>query len=921
MRPIKLKISAFGPYAGITEFDFEKLGTGGLYLITGDTGAGKTTIFDAITYALYGDPSGNNREVSMLRSKYADDSTPTEVELIFSYRDKEYTVKRNPEYERVAKRGGGKTTQTANAEIVYPDGKIVTKIKEVDNAVKEIIGIDRNQFCQIAMIAQGDFLKLLISPTKERMEIFRHIFKTELYATLEERLKRESSTLADECEMLKRSISQYIGGIITDENQTDYLEVLKAKKGELTLEDTLILLEKLINDDNSAEKQITLKREDLQSELDNVKSCISKSKDIISAKEDLLKTETDIKNETENQKILIKNLEEQKANQPTLKILSEKIAKIKMLLPEYDELSLKEADFNKNKIFIENCTESISKAENYTSKTAAEITALTEESRSLQKAGEESIKIENEKNSLKEKFGKLKAIKTDIADLKKAKSDYASAAEEYKNKKAFSDRKDAEFKSLNTAYLNARAGVLAETLEEGKPCPVCGSLSHPKIAVKPLNAPTKEQLENLQNELDKANKLTHDLSVKAGSLLGAFKEKEENIKKEISVLFGDISLDNATSIIENEIKNIRERANLLAEEIKKAENKIKRKEEIEKLLPEMSKTLELEREKLIKITDDVKTKNAENNSLERQITALKTKLTFNSKEMAVAEITALNKQTEEITAAYDRAQKLLGQSKERLASFESAKKEILKRIGNGKEVDLEKETERQTLLEQNLKELEEKSKNLHSRLTANKYALKSIRLKSGDLAVKEIRYASVKALSNTANGQISGKDKIMLETYIQMNYFDRIIARANIRLMIMTDGQYDLVRQTKAVSKSGQSGLDLDVIDHYNGSRRSVKTLSGGESFKASLALALGLADEIQSSAGGIKLDTMFVDEGFGSLDEESLTAAMKALTSLADGNRLVGIISHVGELKQKIDKQIIVTKDKSGGSKAEIVV
>lgn len=921
MRPIKLKISAFGPYAGITEFDFEKLGTGGLYLITGDTGAGKTTIFDAITYALYGDPSGNNREVSMLRSKYSDDSTPTEVELIFSYRDKEYTVKRNPEYEREAKRGGGKTTQTAGAELVYPDGSIVTKIKEVDNAVKKIIGIDRNQFCQIAMIAQGDFLKLLISPTKERMEIFRHIFKTELYATLEERLKRESSALADECEILKRSISQYIGGIITDENQTDYPEVLKAKKGELTLEDTLILLEKLINDDNSAEHQITLKREELQGELDNVKSCISKAKDLISAKADLSKTETDIKTETANQKVLIKNLEEEKAKQPTLKILSEKIAKIKVLLPEYDELALKEADFNKNKIFIENCTENISKSENYTSKTAAEITALTEESRSLQKAGEERIKKENEKNSLKEKFGKLKAIKTDIADLKKAKYDYTLAAEEYKNKKAFSDSKDAEFKSLNTAYLNARAGVLAETLAEGRPCPVCGSLSHPKIAVKPLNAPTEEQLENLQNELDEANKLTHDLSAKAGSLLGAFKEKEENIKKEISSLFGDISLDNAISIIENEMMNIRERANLLAEEIKKVENEIKRKDQIEKLLPEMSKTLESEREKLIKITDEVKTKNAENNSLEKQIMALKTKLTFNSKEMAVAEITALNKQAEEITAAAERAQKSLGQSKERLASLESAKKEILKRIGNGKEVDLEKETQKQTLLEQNLKELEEKSKNLHSRLTANKSAFKSIKLKSGDLAVKERKYASVKALSNTANGQISGKDKIMLETYIQMNYFDRIIARANTRLMIMTDGQYDLVRQTKAVSKSGQSGLDLDVIDHYNGSRRSVKTLSGGESFKASLALALGLADEIQSSAGGIKLDTMFVDEGFGSLDEESLTAAMKALTSLADGNRLVGIISHVGELKQKIDKQIIVTKDKSGGSKAEIVV
>ena len=186
MRPLKLKISAFGPYAGVAEFDFEKLGTGGLYLITGDTGAGKTTIFDAITYALYGEPSGKNREPSMLRSKYAADSTPTEVELVFRYRDQEYTVRRNPEYEREAKRGGGTTKQGANAEILFPNGGSISKIKEVDQAIKEIVGIDRNQFCQIAMIAQGDFLKLLLAPTKERMEIFRHIFKTEQYRNLQE---------------------------------------------------------------------------------------------------------------------------------------------------------------------------------------------------------------------------------------------------------------------------------------------------------------------------------------------------------------------------------------------------------------------------------------------------------------------------------------------------------------------------------------------------------------------------------------------------------------------------------------------------------------------------------------------------------------------------------------------------------------
>ena len=197
-----------------------------MYLITGDTGAGKTTIFDAITYALYGEPSGKNREVSMLRSKYANEATPTEVELVFSYRDKEYIVKRNPEYEREAKRGGGMTKQSANAEIIYPDGKVVSKIKDVDNAVKDIIGIDRNQFCQIAMIAQGDFLKLLLAPTKERMEIFRHIFKTELFQDLQERLKRESGKLADECEVIKRSIAQYVNGVVCDEDNTDYIEVL-----------------------------------------------------------------------------------------------------------------------------------------------------------------------------------------------------------------------------------------------------------------------------------------------------------------------------------------------------------------------------------------------------------------------------------------------------------------------------------------------------------------------------------------------------------------------------------------------------------------------------------------------------------------------------------------------------------------------
>ena len=338
-------------------------------------------------------------------------------------------------------------------------------------------------------------------------------------------------------------------------------------------------------------------------------------------------------------------------------------------------------------------------------------------------------------------------------------------------------------------------------------------------------------------------------------------------------------------------------------------------------MPEKNKELEAVKQELSKLNDEIKSKTVVNTSLEKRIGELKAKLTFATKEEAQAKIDEFTESAEQMGKDYDSALKALNDSKEKIASLKSAKEEIVKRLGDKTDVDLEAEKEKLTALEDRMENHDREAKTTHARISANQTALDNIKARSGDLIATEKKYSWVKALSNTANGNIAGKEKVMLETYIQMNYFDRIIARANTRLMIMTDGQYDLVRRKEALNNKGQSGLDLNVIDHYNGSERSVKSLSGGESFKASLALALGLADEIQSSAGGIKLDTMFVDEGFGSLDEESLAAAMKALTSLADGNRLVGIISHVGELKQKIDKQIIVKKDKVGGSYAEIVV
>lgn len=921
MRPLKLKVSAFGPYSGVTEFDFNKLGTGGLYLITGDTGAGKTTIFDAITYALYGDPSGNNRDASMLRSKYANESTPTEVELVFSYRDKEYKVKRNPEYEREAKRGGGTTKQTANAEIIYPDGKVVTKIKDVDNAVKEIIGIDRNQFCQIAMIAQGDFLKLLLAPTKERMEIFRHIFKTEQFAALQERLKKEAGKLYDVCEIIKRSISQYVAGIVCDENSPNAIEVKKAQNGDLLTEDIIALLEKIIKDDETAEAESENEKEALKKQLDLVKATVNKANDVILAKTDLEKNETAFITEAENQKLFLVRVNEQKSKQPKIKLLNEKAAEIKALLPDYDELETKKSVLKNGKAFIEASNESIAKIESYIKTTEADISSLTAELKSLEKSGEEKLRLENSKKDLKSDAEKLTALKKDIITLEKTESDYKIAIEDYNKKQSVANSTDAEYKAFSRIYLDAQAGILADTLKADEPCPVCGSKSHPSPAAKPESAPTKEELENLQSNLEECIENANLARTKASGLKGVFDEKLQSVKAEINSLLGDISVKDAKPLILIKISDIESDIEKLNKLITDAEAKINRKNQIEQTLPKKEQNLELAKSKLLEITDQVKTKSAENKAFEKRIAELLSKLNFESKENAENEITSLLALAEKMQNDYETALKKLNESNENIASLKAAKVEIIRRIGDAPNTDIEKEREKLITLENEQLSIENKAKIIHSRITANKSALLNITQNSGNLTQVEKRYVMVKALSNTANGQLSGKEKIMLETYIQMNYFDRIIARANTRLMIMTDGQYDLVRRKEALSKSGQSGLDLDVIDHYNGSHRSVKSLSGGESFKASLALALGLADEIEASAGGIKLDTMFVDEGFGSLDEESLAAAMKALSSLAEGNRLVGIISHVGELKQKIDKQIVVTKDKAGGSRVEIIV
>lgn len=921
MRPIRLTMSAFGPYASKTVLDLDQLGTSGLYLITGDTGAGKTTIFDAITFALYGEASGDRRAAGMFRSKYAAAEIPTEVELVFVYAGKQYTVRRNPEYERPKTRGEGSTLEHANAELWYPDGRVITKNRDVDRAIEEIMGIDRNQFAQIAMIAQGDFWKLLFAPTDERKKIFRRIFKTESYQILQEKLKEESGTLNAECGKARDSIKQYISGISCDEDHVLAINVKKAKEGTMPVAEVIELLEQLLKDDEGREKQLNAAIKESEKLLETINGNLGKIEAREKAEKDLIQARNELKKENENNKKLKDAFEAEKAKKPEIDKASEEKTRIETEYPRYDAL-----DDLKNLIItaeekIENDEKKLEEDQTTYDDDKKAYENEKKELESFTDVGAGKEKLSRQKDKAEEKKKKLGDLSRLIEEYHKKTDDLADLQEKYRKAKEVFQKATADYEEKNRAFLDEQAGILAESLEEGKPCPVCGSVEHPCIARKSENAPTEAQLKESKEAADTARTVAEEKSGDCISARTALDNKKEEIEKQIKELGFSCGIEEAESKLPDKKQAVVSEIASLSKELDEIDKKIKRKLELSENLPkkeiELNKIFEDLTKRKTQLGVDKASLKANKEQFEKESKSLK----FTSKADAEQEARRLEKVIADGKVAFDTAQTELAKSKEKIAEFEGSIKQLKEQLATDCGLNREEEEKKKAAISDKKKADDAESKNVHSRIDKNKTALKNINDKSGDLKTLEKRYTWIRALSNTANGNVSGKEKIMLETYIQTTYFDRIIARANTRFLVMSSGQYELKRRREAENNRSQSGLDLDVIDHYNGSERAVNTLSGGEQFKASLSLALGLADEIQSSAGGVKLDTMFVDEGFGSLDDESLDQAMKALSGLADGNRLVGIISHVNELKNRIDRQIVVKKEGSKGSKATIVV
>lgn len=812
MRPIKLTMQAFGSYAKKEVINFDELGNG-IFLITGDTGAGKTTIFDAITFALYGNTSGQKRSGRMMRSKYANEDIETFVELTFIYRDKIYTINRSPEYFRYSKKKSANgeyvlVKQTAKVELVLPDGLVFNgKLKETDEKIIEIMGLNIDQFTQIAMLAQGDFLKLLHSESKDRKAIFTKIFNTTFYNdagyVLKEYKNKNQSKLIDSEKEIRNAMlrAKNLKKEGIDLNIVESLQI----------EEALNFIQDSINESKSYEKSLNIKKEDLDKSKTKFESIFNMINNILEdEKQDRIKKnliESNIEKAYKEKELLSKKLIDiDDFAKNHLEDYQKQIIKLEDDLPKYDELSdlQKELIKNKNEISI----------------------------------------IDDQINLNKNKLEKIKRKYDDTSKKAKNAIDIHKEAQE-------------KYDSLLNAYYSEQAGILATSLKEETPCPVCGSLVHPSPAKLSPNAPTKKMVDDGKNTRDMLDKSRE----KALRDLEASKLEYDEYQKEY---------DGQNSALENK-KNMFT-ANQIA---------------LQEKLEQYTKNLSYESKSEL---------NTYINKLKSQIETYNYELKETKNKIAKTDVNIGEQKGS------------LNTINEKLEGYESKKKECL---------SLEEISINIKKISDELMENSREAKQVFNLLENNQKIFDELSNIKKLYSKQKNEFLLVEHLYRTYSGNLNSKSKLDFETYIQRQYFKKIIQSANKRLYILSNNEFILKCRNLEDLNGGNAsvGLDLDVESLVNNSVRDVKTLSGGESFMAALSMALGLADVIGQTAGAIKLETMFIDEGFGNLDDNSREAALRVLTSLAGDSQMIGIISHVNELKEGIEKKIIVKKTNKGST------
>lgn len=1040
MKIKKLIVSAFGPYATEQELDFEKyLDNQNMFVITGNTGAGKTTIFDAINFVLYGEASGSERDGKSLRSDFADSSTKTEVKLWFSLKNKDYYIKRSPQYFRSKQRGEGLTENKAEAELIYDD-KTITGTKEVTRQVEEILGITCEQFKQLVMIPQGEFKKLLNSDSDKKEEIFRKIFGTKVFSDIQNNIKTEANSLKKSIEEVLRDRENKIKSfqLRKDDDLLNSLILNKDLNIELILEEFV----KSIDADKEEDRILKEKEDNIKSKLDNL------SKELVLGKEankkleilekykidferlNALKESFKLKEEElryakkavtalnyeekyiekkrildrirKNLSISIENLNKLKIHlekaevdfkkevekEPIRNELNKRLDEIQGLKEKTlvykensEKLNLLKASYTKIKERIENIKKEIDE------KTKLLI-EINNEINIIQSLKEEASKLDIESLNYKAKEEKLNTLKLSIDKLinelskeKKLREDYEVLNNNYINKRKI-------YEALDESFRNNLAGILAKDLEEGKECPVCGSISHPNLAkledkdisedeVKKAKLEEEASRKKMEVSLTNLTKIKAEInSLKNDNINKLFKEIfNEELEEDISLSFNKVYKELIS--VEEILNNITLKKKEVDKKILKELNLSKKKSEIENLNEALRKELEEKNNELLVREGEVKTQeanlnnivndfkgsiksieelNLEEKDISNKLKALKE--AYEKSELDLKNIKTefdkengnkdtLEKQEKEADTEYNNC---VEEFKDKVLSlgFENYKDYISKRKQESEIEVLENEIQKYNVdlsnanklysltleecknikfvdiksIEASIEEVDKERvyinnllKEVYLRINQNTKILEDCLSFNKKIETQEEKYKTIGRLSKIINGD--NPRKISFERYVLAAYFEDIISAANIRFSKMTNSRFELLRKEEVGDKRKGQGLDLEVYDNYTGKSRDVKTLSGGESFKASLAMALGLSDVVQRYSGGIQLDTIFIDEGFGTLDPESLDIAIETLIDLQDNGRVVGIISHVQELKDRIEVKLEVTSTNQG-SKVE---
>ena len=875
MKPIQLVLSAFGPYVERTVIDFSALGEEGLFLIAGDTGAGKTTIFDAISFALYGEASGGKekRKSKSFHSDYVSDQTETYVELTFRHRGETWWIRRNLEYQRPAKKkkDGMETTtrQAADAQMRNEDtGEEILRMDDVNRRVRELLGLTQDQFTQTVMIAQGDFLKILTASSDDRKKLFRDLFHTNLYVDLQSRLQEKNRACADEQKALEQVILS-AEGKIDPEAEFAEREILLSYCGQIQHTDALCaLLARLIEQERAAQEQARAQKKEAADQIGALIAAVTEGERVNRDFADW-----------ESKKARLAALT---AGQGEIDAQRAALAAARRA----QQLETDEALMRRTRRDMD-----------------AQRAALSEAQAALEQAEKALPETETRMKEAESRGGEIHALLAQakqmedclpvLGEVERLKAALDTQKRELQRLTADSSRAQAAYTAAQNSYYLSQAGLLARELKAGQPCPVCGSTAHPCPAQITPETVTRQALEQAAQRRETAEKAQSDAATRLAANQAALDEREDRLRAL------KIGADETQQRLAARIDAAHQAAADRQREIDAARSAYqtldKRKTAAQSAVDAAQKQLEALEKDLRAQTEAFEQKRAAH-GFEDEASYRLAKRTNADIERLDREIRNYDEQKRTLAAqTHELEDKLSGRQRTDLTALQNRRAAALDRQAKAENAE----------------------KAMVRKLTLHESAEREIRQANAAIQKKRGKWQIIQELYTCCAGIAAGnpRAKLTFEAYVQQYYFRFVVAAANKRLTRLTDGMFTLRVMREAANRVSQSGLDLEVLDRSTGQARDVSTLSGGESFLASLALALGLSDAVQSQSGQIRMDAMFIDEGFGSLDENALRSSIDVLLELADGKRLIGIISHVQELEERIDKQIVVTKTPNGST------